>query len=196
MVRQPKTVHPIPPVAVPLRGRGSSEVAPAYKGTSSTTTPFPPHIPQPPEKRKYPPAKESNSPTDSSYLKTAFSLPEKSTGPHLTISPDEEKRLIDVFSKLDVENKEELSMAVGEIIKFRLATELRLAQGQAVGLYTDAISHNDGVELNRKFKDSVAELVGLKRLIDGKKDEERPTSVTYVWSTHNTISSQDGRLGV
>lgn len=82
----------------------------------------------------------------------------------------EEVRLIKVLNSLDISDKVKLSEAIGRLVKVRLSTELKVMEGVGVGILSENLTVENAALLLNKSKDSLSELIKIKRLIDGEQD--------------------------
>lgn len=80
----------------------------------------------------------------------------------------EEARLIEVLMALDVADSDKLSLAIKDIVKVRLANELKVGQGIGVGLLAEVMTVQDASALMNKSKDSLSDLIKIIQLLEGR----------------------------
>lgn len=83
---------------------------------------------------------------------------------------DEDQLLSTVLSKIDTSDKESLSKSVGELLALRIHNERLISTGIGVGVLGEHITVEDAAMLLSRSKDSVSDLVKVKRLMDGQTD--------------------------
>lgn len=83
---------------------------------------------------------------------------------------EEEDRLSRVVGSLRMTDKEELSRRLGEILDVRMANELSVQEFIREGVMGGKISVEDAAMLLNKSKDSVGDLIKVKRVVDGVSD--------------------------